>query len=386
LHSDLTTEIITKVFPSGSESCWNTKEVEERDRLWIIHNKEGPRWIVPQNPKYGWPVLSQWHPYDMTSRLKWTVLMAAYRTGKLGLLPGVVGVGVIRCPDGRWDHLGWPNKTSPVPTIYIGTNGPTRKAVAQLVDVSNGQIVAVAKAPLGVWSAKNILHEADILKAVEKEKQGVAPYILYDDRTTCISLQNFISGRSSYCRLTSAHIDLLASFHRTMVETSLSEQSARLMKHLFQLEGLEQETLHLLKKILDQLNDPSPLPAFWTHNDFAPWNLRWVGEGKLVAVDWEDSMETGLPAVDLIYFHLIQDFLFSKYPPYKMWKRLNRIKNCRLTQSYIEKFCYVKTLFKSLVLFTLTELFIRRSLVLNASTDRFCRYLKTLIKEPIDNL
>lgn len=383
---ELITDVITKVFPAGLELLWKADKVGQKDRFWIIPGKEGPRWIVPQNTRCGWTVLKQWRPYDLSSRLKWAALMAAYRTGQLGLVPDVVGVGVLGVRDRSWSHLGWKSDSMPVPVIYAGTPGPTRKAVAHLVNASTCKPVAVTKVPLGVRSVRNILHEADILKSLEEEKPGMGPRVRYVDRTAGISLQDFIGGRSSSRSLTQAHIDWLAGLCRSGIVTSLKEQSEMLMKRLAQLEGLEEETHHLLKNLLEKLDDPTPLPAFWVHGDFAPWNLRWVEKGKLVAVDWEEARMSGLPGTDLIYFHVIQDFLFCSNAPDKTWQRLQEFVNSRLARSYIESFWHVEKILTSLVLFTLVELLIKRSLIVNVTSDQFCRYLQNLVQESIENL
>ena len=382
---DLIAAIITKVFPAGSELLWNADEVEQKDRFWIIPGKEDPRWIVPQNTRCGWAVLKQWRPYDLTSRLKWAALMAAYRTGQLGLVLGVVGVGMLGSPDKSWDHLGWIDEKSPVPVIYIGTPGQTRKAVVHLVSVSTCKPVAVAKVPIGAQSARNIVHEADILKSLEEEKPGIGPRIRCVDRTVGISLQDSIGGRSSSRSLTQTHIDWLGRLSMPGTETSLREQAETLAKLLPQSKGLEDKTHHRLKSILGQLDDPIPLPSFWVHGDFAPWNLRWVEKGTLVAVDWEDARRLGLPGIDLIYFHVIQDFLFCDNPPDKTWQRLREFMNSRLARSYIERFWHVEKALTPLVLFTLVELLIRRSLTVNMTFNRFCSFLQDLIQEEIQN-
>lgn len=386
MDSELIEKIIGKVLPSGSPLAWNANEVPPGDRFWIIPGRDGPRWIVPQNPRYGRSVLSQWRPYDLSSRIKWVAFMAAYRTGRLGMVPGVVPVGVARASDSNRGHLGWTNERGPVPVIYVGTPGPTRKAVAHLVDVATCRTAGVAKIPLGARAAENILHEADILGLLEEEKPGIAPRLRYVDRAACISVQDSITGRSSFRGLTQAHIDWLRDLRIPGTETSLREQSEYLMKRLVHLEGLPEATRCLLENVLEQLDDPTPLPAVWVHGDFAPWNLRWVEQGKLAAVDWEEAMPVSLPGVDLIYFYVIQDFLFCDNAPDKAWHQLQGFVDSHLVRSYIERFWYVEKLLTSLVLFTLADMLIRRALIVNGASDRFCRYLQTLIQEPIGNL
>lgn len=381
MDSDLIAKIISEVFPPRSHLAWNANEVAPEDRFWIIPGKEGPRWIVPQNPRHGWQVLRCWRPYDLSSRLKWMGLMAAYRTGQLGAVPRIVAIGVAGASEKDcWRHLGWKSSIWPVPVIYVGTPGPTRKAVVHLMDAISGKASGVAKIPLESLAAKNILREADILKSLEEEKPGIAPRLQYVDRALGISLQDSINGRASSRRLTQAHIDWLRSLQAPGKETSLRKESEALMKRLVQLEALEETTRRLLQDVLEQLDDPTPLPAAWVHGDFAPWNLKWVEKGMLAAVDWEEARPSGLSGIDLIYFHVIQDFLFCDNAPDKAWQQLQGFVSSSLVRSYIERFWHLEKLLTSLALFTLADMLIRRALIVNVASDRFCKYLQNLIK------
>ncbi|MBW1975516.1 MAG: aminoglycoside phosphotransferase family protein [Deltaproteobacteria bacterium] len=380
MDSELIADIISKVFPARSPLVWEADEVPPEDRFWIIPGKEGPRWIVPQNPRYGWPVLRQWRPYDLTSRVKWAALMAAYRTGQLGMVPGVVAVGVSGASDRNWGYLSWISERRPVPLIYVGTPGPTRKTVAHLVDKATCRTVGVVKIPLGVRAAENILHEAEMLQRLDKEKPGMAPRLQYVDRVTGISVQDSITGRLTSRRLTQAHLNWLRRLQAPGTETSLKKQSESLMEQLTHIERLEEATRRLLENLLDQLDDPTPLPAAWVHGDFAPWNLKWVEEEKLVAVDWEEARPSGLPTTDLIYFHVIQDFLFCDELPDKAWQPLQGIVNSHLVRAYLGSLRVTDSLANSLVLFALVELLIRRMAMLNGTFDPFSKYLKKLIQ------
>lgn len=309
--------------------------------------------------------------------------MAAYRSGQLRLVPGVVGVGVAW--NKNWDHLGWIDEKSPVPVIYIGTPGPARKAVAHLVDASTRKPVAVAKVPLGARAAENILHEADILQLLKQEKPGVAPAIKSVNRAIGVSLQNFIGGQTSSRTLTQSHIDWLAGLSMPGTEVSLRGRAESLGKLLSRSEGLGDKRRYWLERILERLDDPTPLPAFWVHGDFAPWNLRRVDEGKLVAVDWEEARQAGLPGTDLIYFCLIQDFLFCRNTPDKTWRRIREFLQSSLARSYMEKIRLVKKIETSIVLFILVEMLIRRSLAVTMTSDLFCKFLINLIQEELGN-
>ncbi len=134
MESDLIAKIIDKVFPTGSLPAWNADDVPPQERFWVIPGKRGPRWIIPRTPLVGWPALRQWRPYDLSSRLKWAAITTAYRARQLGLMPGVAPIGVAGSSDLSWEHVGWREDPTPVPVIYVGTPGPTRKAVATLVN------------------------------------------------------------------------------------------------------------------------------------------------------------------------------------------------------------------------------------------------------------
>jgi len=387
LDSDLTAKIISNVFPLGSSLTWNVTEVPPENRFWIIPGKQGPRWIIPQNPKHGWPVLKYWRPYDLSSRLKWMGLIAAYRTGQLGLVPGVLAIGISGLSDKtNWNHLGWTGKRAPVPVIYVGTPGPTRKAVVHLVDATLDKARGVAKIPLEKLAAKNILHEADILQQLSQERPGIAPRLQYIDKVKGISVQDSINGRQASRRLTQAHLNWLRGLQTPEVKTSLREQSKSLKKQLINLKGLSGPTRHMLNTLLDELDDPTPLPTAWVHGDFAPWNLKWVEDDRLVAVDWEEARPSSLPTSDLVYYYIIQDFLFCNNQPGKTWQQLQGFVNSSLARSYIGKFCHMEKLLNSIVLFTLTELLISRSLTVNGAPDRFCMYLQDLVQEQVGNL
>jgi aminoglycoside phosphotransferase (APT) family kinase protein len=201
------------------------------------------------------------------------------------------------------------------------------------------------------------------------------------DRVTGISLQDSITGPASSRHLTQTHMDWLAGLHRPGVETSMREQSEALFKRLVELEGPEERRHHVLENLLERLDDPTPLPALWVHGDFAPWNLKWAKEGRLAAVDWEEARPSGLPTIDLVHFHIIQEFLFSDKEPTETWQLLQKILNSRLVRSYFRILRIAdKHLTTPLVLFALAELLSRRRVTVNGASDQFGRYLLNLIE------
>ena len=330
LDTEIISKIASRLFPARTELTWNIKDVPPEERFWVISGKVGPRWIIPQNPQYGWPVLRQWRPYDFSSRLKWVAITAAYRTGRVGMLPGVAGVGVAGLSDSTWEHMGLRKDASPVPSIYVGTPGPTRKAVATLVAGVGHQAVSVVKVPLGPRAAGNILREANILERLASEKPGLAPSLIFVDREKGVAIQEMVEGQPTGRKLTRLHMEWLTGLRIPGEETSLREQAERLVLRLESLTSIGTETRSLLGDLLEELDDPNPLPAVWVHGDFAPWNI--MGHGPLLSlVDWEDAQSRALPFLDIMHYYWIQRFLSRR-------KRLSIVKSkvIRICKPYID--------------------------------------------------
>ena len=96
--------IVRKLFAGEAEFTYNAEQVHPSERFLTIPGKAGLRWIIPVEPKWGWPVLRQWSPYDISSRLKWKGLMTAYRTGSLARVPGVQRSGVAGAKGFSWER------------------------------------------------------------------------------------------------------------------------------------------------------------------------------------------------------------------------------------------------------------------------------------------
>ena len=300
---DLIAKIIDKVFPPGSSPAWNADDVPPQERFWVIPGKSGPRWIIPRNPLLGWPALRQWRPYDLSSRLKWAAITTAYRTGQLGMMPDVALMGVAGSSHASWEHVGWQLDSVPLPVIYVGTAGPTRKAVATLVDRTRRLPISVAKVPLGPRALGKILREAEILDRLAGEKPELAPSLFFVDRERGVAVQEVVRGWPTGRRLTKRHIEWLAGLRIPGVETSLRKQAGRLAHRLAGTpDVIDEVTRSSLNQILEKLEDTTRLPAVWVHGDFAPWNLKWVGRGKLRAVDWEFAEAGELPGLDVVHY------------------------------------------------------------------------------------
>ena len=305
--------IIERVFPQGSKPIPEAKQVSLEARFWVIGSSKSPRWIIPQNPQYGVSVLKQWRPYGTFSNLKWKFLLAAYQTGQLQRLPGVTSIGIAGAASKDWQHMGFEGLFL-LPLIYIGTPGPNRKAVVSLVNKEKCQLIGIAKVPLANQATTQILQEAKTLTRLATEKPGLAPELLYVNQEEGIAVQTARKGKLTETKLTSAHISW---FDRAAIpnrQTSLREQVDRLHQRIVALDSIATAMEANLTRLLEAIDDPTPLPSVWVHGDFTPWNLKWSRDRHLLAVDWEEARPNGLPLQDLFHYQYIQSHLLHKKP------------------------------------------------------------------------
>ena len=170
--------------------------------------KGTPRWLVPSQHHMIDPVLACWSPYRWKSRAKWVAIRAAYRAGLLWAMPGVTRVSVSGVKNIDWRLLGWSGNASPVPLVYVGTPGISRKAVIHLVNPESWSCDVIVKAPLTEASRAAILREADVLATLADENYACAPRLLYVDQERGIAAQTAVNGESWRSQ---AHRQLLES-------------------------------------------------------------------------------------------------------------------------------------------------------------------------------
>ncbi len=290
--------------------------------------------------------------YKVSSRLKWWILMAAYRRGLLGRLPRVISIGISGYKDQTWDHMGWSAPEPPAPVIYIGTPGPSRKAVVGLIDTDECRVAAVAKIPLGANARRRTLREAEFLVLLEKEKPGFAPRSLFVDKKTGITVQEAIEGAPANRRLTEAHISWQLDAEISGEMISLREEAERLSRQVVGLKDVDQGTREVLSRVLSEVDDPFLLPAAWVHRDFAPWNLKQAPSGTLTAIDWESASPRGLPLYSLLHYLSKQAFLLKE-------KRLFPRSMKFLRRRYLEYYGIGPSMFRKLMLACLMQDWLR---------------------------
>ena len=303
---------IAGVFPSGSELAENSFDVPLKERFWLIPGKDGPRWLIPQERKFGLLVFQQWSPYRLDSIVKWKILYAIYSAGRFGMLPGVRALGISGCSKNNWEHIGWRKETRPVPVIYFGTPCKTRKLVTLFFDSITSKLCIIVKMPLSKLASRTIKREFKILGDLQKRKVNIAPRPLHFDKKTGIACQSAINGRPTGRNFTILHRMFLESLRLSNKTISIYEKSLQLQKQL-ELTSLLNPSLKLiLNKLLKDCKDSTQFLPVYVHGDFSPWNIKKLENGALVAFDWEMGDPNGLPVYDISFFFLIQSYLFNE--------------------------------------------------------------------------
>ncbi len=309
MTSDIINEIFSKLSANDVEISAGFNKSDPANNFFVIPGKHGPRWIVPALPKFGISVLKQWHPYDITSQMKWQALKSAYQLGQLGFIPGIEKI--CAAPKFSINGFGSLKLTGEnLPVIYVGTPGPHRKAVVTILKNTNNSDCSVLKIPLGEKASQKILHEARILQHISKNTTITAPHLLFSHSGKGVAGQEKINGKLSGRKITQSHVKWLCQL-RTQGNITLSRQREELLMQIAQVEVKQTVQRRFVQQMLKSVSCPSLLPAVLVHGDFAPWNLLWDETGNLCAIDWEDAKEEGLPLYDLLHFFIIQAYLFG---------------------------------------------------------------------------
>jgi thiamine kinase-like enzyme len=303
-------KIVPGLFSAGIEFLEPSLDISSVNSFWVIPGKSGaPRWLLPEDPRLGLPGLKYWAPYDILSRLKWFVIVSAYRMGRLGWLPGVHKIGIA-------DHglkiieeqIG---NAKLIPVFYLAEYSARCKAVAFLVDTEKRQCMGVAKFPIGQRAGEKIRSEAKMLVSLNEEGVEFIPKLLYWSEQSCVSVQEVMSLKNTKRILTENHIRWLASLRQDGT-TTLYEQVSRLKARLETWQELDSVRAVVCNGWLDELADTILLSVVWCHGDFAPWNFKYLPGDRYTAIDWEEAISQGLPLYDLCHYYFIQQYINKK--------------------------------------------------------------------------
>lgn len=376
MDSNLLNKIVAKVFPAGAELTLNPREVEPDERFWVISGKRGPRLVIPQNPEYGMQVLKQWNPCTRWKKNFWSLILAVYRKGLLGAVPGVLSIGVSGAKRLDWTEKGWDGADAPCTVSIIGHPRKNRKVVTAFVDTATTKTRMFVKAPLAPFAAEYILNEANILARLPQREPPLAPKLFFANQKEAIAGQEAIVGRQAGRECTGAHLEFLSKLLVGEEETSLGELLKIKMAQWKRLPWGTDSDKEMLKRLFEKTNDQASFPSVWVHGEFTPTNLIWVDKDMLAAVDWEMSWANGPPLYDI--FHLQYRFFEMgeiKYPD-------REIKGNPYYAQYAEIFNINDSLYEKLLLFYLVSQ-LMKSLELGDPQSHIS-FIKSVIRSRIE--
>lgn len=323
-------KILELVLNGTSEKINNLSASNEQRHFFTVPGQGNLRWIIPDDPRLGIPVLSQWRPYKPWSCIKWKFILLLYSARLLKKLPGI---GTLKLnPDKICIHND-KSRQKMVPVVYVGTPGPHQKIVATFMNPVSAMPVNVMKLALKKTARENIIREAEMLKKMAVLNHPGIPKLISIENKGAKTVQTVINGYLTSRKLTNAHIDWLLKLPRFETTTTIDEQK-QIIQELITINRhshlSEMERTSVIRAAAT-LQGKKPIPYLIIHGDFAPWNLKWLAKDKITAIDWEDSHEDGLPLWDLSHFFCIQSHLFGGPDPFK------KLNNCPLVTLYIKK-------------------------------------------------
>lgn len=277
------------VAPGRLLRTWQSAEAHERV-YYPFPRPNRPRLFVDS---FGWDWASELFQPQGMKRLGWRTFS---RVAGLGLarcvLPryAVSAAGLSSWLPPAWSH---PDAVS----ILLGSEGPERKAVAQVV--VGGQIVGyvkIADDEAGRWLVAN---ERRVLTALEHSICRYAPRVVMHRRLGDVEYLGIeaVEGRAMEARLTDEHRALLRQLANgasgPLTRTEVADRIRAGGRFCPELEGW--------LRILDGMEGVDRMPLAVVHGDFAPWNLR-AGSVGVRAVDWEYGVVRGVAGIDLVHF------------------------------------------------------------------------------------
>lgn len=200
--------------------------------------------------------------------------------------------------------------TSPDRQLFLLTGGGHSLNKAIGIDTAGGRVVKFART---ADRDAALLHEHAILSLLERERAdlpGVPRPLELSRRCGRVALaETRVDGRPLAGTVTPALAEQVTRWAAALAGTPAPQARATWWERLVEkpLRLFEREyravvtpaELARAREVLAQLPD---LPLVVEHRDLSPWNVVVDDAGGLGVLDWESSVEDGLPLLDVLYF------------------------------------------------------------------------------------
>jgi hypothetical protein len=305
-------DVLQRVF--GEASAGFQRDLAECS-VYVVPQRNEPRWIILGEPRDTLPVLRSWAPWKRSSRIRWNAVRLSAALNVLAAIPGIQSrTEFIDISYWRARLDAFPVHWSAV--IHVGNPSHTRKAI--LFVIENGErVICAAKVPLIPAATEAILNEVAILGLLHSFNNF--PKILFSDSTRGISAQSWLVGKPASRGFTQAHLDLLISLAGTGPAVSVSNSVSTVGPAIDAADFPFDRSV--LQRALELLDCSTELHPFMEHGDFAPWNLKWLRRDILGLLDWEWAAPHGLPWQDICRYFYLDDAHF--HGRRDVWAELN---------------------------------------------------------------
>ncbi|MBI4639270.1 MAG: phosphotransferase [Candidatus Tectomicrobia bacterium] len=306
------------------------------DRFGLIALDDGRGYLVPLvSRRVAAEALTLYNPQKTKARLARKILTIGL---KLGLAQPFLNKVSVSVPCNDWqgqlrqapflEHLkGVLGREDLTFAISLGTPGPYRKPVLQVLTYE-GKTLAYVKVGWNEATNAHAQREAEIL-----------------ERLTTISFTSFVVPRVLFADWWNGHYLLVQSPPASRIEPASQEmtpQYLNILKELvdFHIQWMPLKESDFWKSLLAQIDKTSnayyrhilqqglsqveeqlgdePLPFYFCHGDFTPWNAKQVN-GKLFLFDWEYTDLEAPAGWDLIHFLVRTLWLLKKKSSWEIY-------------------------------------------------------------------
>ncbi|NOT40054.1 MAG: aminoglycoside phosphotransferase family protein [Alphaproteobacteria bacterium] len=293
-NTDLALELMSRVFGAPAVPGAGT-------RFAVLAGETGLRWIIPADLGAASRVLSEWAPYKPSTRIGWRLATAASRAGALTAIPGVRSLR-FDLSAVRWETFGWTGATPPHVVLYVGTPVERQKLVCTLIDRETLTGRMIVKFPLGATAREGMGQEFTVLRDIAATGLDIAPRAVMAGDGLGFTAQSYLRGAPGNVSLSRHHIEFLVQLIDPKQPLEMQALRAKLVARREAALDLSAPVRNAIDRVLSRGHWSGTIPSARVHGDFAPWNLKHCADGRLRAVDWEDSVQGGLPYVDLHHF------------------------------------------------------------------------------------
>lgn len=193
--------------------------------------------------------------------------------------------------------------------VYAGSESERRKITALAIAEKGGADVVVKIADTQL-ATEAIRQESDALRVIVKTTlAGYVPKVIFEGfyEKYYIQIQEALSPNGGQIgSLTDRHFEFLSELSKVgrrvcPLEKTSVWQKVKAQIEDFDVDDLPIEVARVADYVLSDKVASMKICCHRIHGDFAPWNIR-VKHGKLFVFDWEDSIEDGLPFLDILHF------------------------------------------------------------------------------------